>query len=96
MQVAETFTSEFSVAMLQAENEFGDGRDDGDDGGEDAMQGVDEEGRRILEEMYATLSFFLSRAPCVIEILTIDRQRTNGRPAHNRQTRHNRNRNRHL
>jgi hypothetical protein len=56
MQVAETFTSEFSVAMLQAENEFGDGKDDGDDGddgGEDAMQGVDEEGRRILEEMYA-------------------------------------------
>ncbi|KAL3454895.1 CobW/HypB/UreG, nucleotide-binding domain-containing protein, partial [Aspergillus heterothallicus] len=46
MQVAETFTSEFSMAMLEAEDQFG--RADGD--GPDAMEGVDEEGRRILEE----------------------------------------------
>ncbi|KAL2860088.1 CobW/HypB/UreG, nucleotide-binding domain-containing protein [Aspergillus pseudodeflectus] len=45
MQVAETFTSEFSLAMVQAEGEFA-----GEDGG-DAMEGVDEEGRRILEEI---------------------------------------------
>ncbi|KAJ0414736.1 CobW/HypB/UreG, nucleotide-binding domain-containing protein [Aspergillus carlsbadensis] len=48
MQVAETFTSEFSLAMLEAEDQFG-GEDA--DGGADAMDGVDEEGRRILEEI---------------------------------------------
>ncbi|KAL3454178.1 CobW/HypB/UreG, nucleotide-binding domain-containing protein [Aspergillus insuetus] len=46
MQVAETFTSEFSLAMVQAEEGFGD-----QDGEDDGMEGVDEEGRRILEEI---------------------------------------------
>ncbi|KAL2869537.1 CobW domain protein [Aspergillus lucknowensis] len=44
MQVAETFTSEFSMAMLEAEGQFGPD-------GPDAMEGVDEEGRKILEEI---------------------------------------------
>jgi sodium-dependent phosphate transporter len=55
MQVAETFTSEFSLAMVQAEEGFADDGETGSEGG-DGMEGVDEEGRRILEEMYATLS----------------------------------------
>ncbi|KAL3490076.1 CobW/HypB/UreG, nucleotide-binding domain-containing protein [Aspergillus germanicus] len=50
MQVAETFTSEFSLAMVQAEEGFA-GEDDTGEVGGDAMEGVDEEGRRILEEI---------------------------------------------
>jgi hypothetical protein len=49
MQVAETFTSEFSLAMVQAEERFAGGDGEGENG--DAMEGVDEEGRRTLEEM---------------------------------------------
>ncbi|KAL2793929.1 CobW/HypB/UreG, nucleotide-binding domain-containing protein [Aspergillus keveii] len=50
MQVAETFTSEFSLAMVQAEEGFADDGETGGEGG-DGMEGVDEEGRRILEEI---------------------------------------------
>jgi sodium-dependent phosphate transporter len=69
MQVAETFTSEFSLAMVQAEGEFG--VQDGEGEGGDGMEGVDEEGRRILEEMYAALSFFLLLFSCSVSMAEI-------------------------
>jgi G3E family GTPase len=53
MQVAETFTAEFSAAMLEAETEFGMDVD-----GKGEEDGMDEESRRILEEMYATILSF--------------------------------------
>ncbi|KAL5341986.1 CobW/HypB/UreG, nucleotide-binding domain-containing protein [Aspergillus crustosus] len=53
MQVAETFTAEFSAAMLEAEGE-GENMDIGSDGiGGGSGSGLDEDSRQVLEEIAA-------------------------------------------
>ncbi|KAL4747025.1 hypothetical protein BDW72DRAFT_197133 [Aspergillus terricola var. indicus] len=46
MQVAETFTAEFSAAMLEVE-----GAQDGEGEGDNPMSGLDEDDRKVLEEI---------------------------------------------
>ncbi|KAL4737120.1 CobW/HypB/UreG, nucleotide-binding domain-containing protein [Aspergillus similis] len=46
MQVAETFTAEFSAAMLEVE-----GTQDGENEGDKAASGLDEDDRKVLEEI---------------------------------------------
>lgn len=46
MQVAETFTAEFSAAILKVE-----GAQDGDGEGNSGASGLDEDDRKVLEEM---------------------------------------------
>jgi G3E family GTPase len=49
MQVAETFTAEFSAAMLEVEGaQNGEGEGEGNSG----ASGLDEDDRKVLEEMY--------------------------------------------
>lgn len=50
MQVAETFTAEFSSAMLEAEGQM-DGMDVDKDNG--LQMQLDEDDKKVLEEMYA-------------------------------------------
>lgn len=53
MQVAETFTAEFSSAMLEAEGQM-DGMDVDKDNG--LQMQLDEDDKKVLEEMYAPLT----------------------------------------
>lgn len=64
MQVAETFTAEFSSAMLEAEGQM-DGMDVDKDSGLE-MQ-LDEDDKKVLEEMYVPLTL-KSTLPTVILI----------------------------
>ncbi len=55
MQVAETFTAEFSSAMLEAEGQM-EGMDVDNDNG--VQMQMDEDDKKVLEEMYVPSSTF--------------------------------------